>query len=266
MNRRFWKLASGLIRRTSAPKHCDQTNQYLTDQRAFWNADGAERTLMFGRVDIESRDAAEYKAMAAKHFSYIFAGSNIGPESTILDIGCGIGRLLRLVCERLPAKQVLGVDISDQMIAYARQALSGFPQAVLAVNSGSSLAMIGDESVDFAYSNDVFIHIHDISVAESYLAEIRRVLKPEGYFKFNVRLMDPASAFANTPGGLVAKATYWLGLNALDRSAPAIPGFDGLEYTRKELQRIVSATGLKAESIRRDNGRLRLWCSCRPRK
>jgi hypothetical protein len=42
----------------------------------------------------------------------------------------------------------------------------------LFVNSGADLLMIDNNSVDFCYANDVFIHIADIGVITSYLAEV----------------------------------------------------------------------------------------------
>ena len=81
----------------------------------------------------------------------------------------------------------------------------------LAVNSGTDLTMIPDRSVEFACSYAVFIHIHDIAVVRRYLNEVQRILKPSGFFKFNVRRMDVANMFSNSPGGLVAKVLYLIG-------------------------------------------------------
>src|SRR3954451_25386179 len=41
-------------------------------------------------------------------------------DETILDAGCGSGRLTRLLIERVPDRRVIGVDASASMIAAAR--------------------------------------------------------------------------------------------------------------------------------------------------
>jgi len=101
----------------------------------------------------------------------------VHPEAVALEIGCGIGRLLRPLSKH--CRQVIGVDISAQMIAKARDYLDEVSNATLIVGDGASLAGVEDGSVDFVYSLLVLIHV-DKRSAYRYLAEIQRVLKPGG--------------------------------------------------------------------------------------
>ncbi len=43
------------------------------------------------------------------------------PDENLLDLGCGAGWLVRLLAEQLPEGRVVGVDVSDEMIARARR-------------------------------------------------------------------------------------------------------------------------------------------------
>ena len=44
-------------------------------------------------------------------------------DETVLDAGCGSGRITRLLLERLPRGRVIGVDASLSMIDHARETL-----------------------------------------------------------------------------------------------------------------------------------------------
>ena len=86
---------------------------YLDKQRQFWNVDPI--TSKFGRVDTVSADEVEYDRLAETHFEQICSGVELRDSSTILEIGCGVGRLLSRM-QRLPHAQLIGVDISSNMI------------------------------------------------------------------------------------------------------------------------------------------------------
>jgi 2-polyprenyl-3-methyl-5-hydroxy-6-metoxy-1,4-benzoquinol methylase len=71
---------------------------------------------------------------------------------TALDYGCGVGRLTRRLAERF--RQVIGVDISSEMLEEARRNLSAYGNVTLQqVSSDSNTAL------DFVLSKIVFQHI-----------------------------------------------------------------------------------------------------------
>jgi len=49
----------------------------------------------------------------------------IAETSNIMDVGCGAGWLSRILAQRAPRGRVVGMDISDEMIAHARKASAG---------------------------------------------------------------------------------------------------------------------------------------------
>lgn len=106
-------------------------------------------------------------------------------DMRVLEIGCGIGRLLQYMA--LIFEEVHGIDVSAEMIEEGRRYLARHPNAHLEVGDGASLAPYPDAHFDLVYSYVVFQHIPDKAVIESYVTEARRVLRPGGLFKYLVK-------------------------------------------------------------------------------
>jgi SAM-dependent methyltransferase len=95
------------------------------------------------------------------------------PESEILEIGSGTGNLLRRLVDE--GHRAQGVEINRTLIAEGRRWHGELPiQAV----DGVKLPF-PDASFDVVLSFDVFEHIPD---SDGHLAEVRRVLRPGGYY------------------------------------------------------------------------------------
>lgn len=95
----------------------------------------------------------------------------------MLEIGCGLGRTTISFAEHFD--RVDGVDISPGMLRQARE--RGLPPNVgLTLTSGADLQPFTESAFDFVFSALVFQHVHRASVIQSYLGEIRRVLRPHG--------------------------------------------------------------------------------------
>lgn len=99
------------------------------------------------------------------------------PAGTILELAPGFGRwshYLREHCDRL----VL-VDLSERCIEACRERFAGDGRIAYHVNDGTSLAMIDDGSIDFAFTFDSLVHA-EAQVLEGYARELARVLAPSG--------------------------------------------------------------------------------------
>jgi trans-aconitate 2-methyltransferase len=94
-------------------------------------------------------------------------------DETVLDAGCGTGRVTALLLERLPEGHVIGVDSSEAMAEYARAAL-GDGAAILTADL-TELEL--DSPVDAVFSNAVF---HWIGDHERLFERLFAVLKPGG--------------------------------------------------------------------------------------
>jgi ubiquinone/menaquinone biosynthesis C-methylase UbiE len=94
---------------------------------------------------------------------------------TIVDVGCGTGRLLRSAKKRWPRAHVIGIDPSEGMIEVARKL---DPNAKFYVASAEAIPL-ADASVDLAFST---ISFHHWSNQVGGIQEIARILRPGGSF------------------------------------------------------------------------------------
>jgi SAM-dependent methyltransferase len=102
------------------------------------------------------------------------------PGGTGLDLGCGDGKLMRILLDAIGASPALvGVDLDPLETRDA--SASGVYRRVHTV-PGDRIPE-PDASFDFAFSNSVLEHIDDI---EPVIAEIARLLRPGGVFLFTV--------------------------------------------------------------------------------
>lgn len=115
--------------------------------------------------------------------STILPNSDVDPAWKILEIGCGIGNILRSLAPL--AGEVHGVDISSQMLKEARERLADTPNVFLHKTDGL-LNMFPDNYFDLVFSSGVFIHFPTKEAVYTYFGEVVRVLKPDKTFRFHV--------------------------------------------------------------------------------
>jgi SAM-dependent methyltransferase len=91
---------------------------------------------------------------------------------SILDLGCGGGRMIRHLRAAAGHREVWGMDISAPHINWLKMHLS--PPFRFAVNTTIPHLPFADGSLDLVYCGSLFTHIDDL--AESWLLEVRRIL------------------------------------------------------------------------------------------
>jgi SAM-dependent methyltransferase len=114
-------------------------------------------------------------------------------DAAVLEIGCGIGRLLAPMCERFP--EVWGVDVSGEMIAQAERRLGQRPGLHLVENSGKDIADVPDGHFDLCFSMQVLECAPTVAVVRAYVTEAHRVLKVGGVLKIQVGGVYPNNPF-----------------------------------------------------------------------
>jgi trans-aconitate 2-methyltransferase len=92
-------------------------------------------------------------------------------DETVLDAGCGSGRVTAMLLDRLPDGHVLAVDASPAMVEHAREALGD--RATVIESSLTELQL--DQPVDAAFSNAVF---HWIADHERLFERLAAALRP----------------------------------------------------------------------------------------
>lgn len=135
----------------------------------------------------ESKVREQYDQMAAVYdqrwsryvtntLSFLKTWASIPQQATVLDIGCGTGEFERLVLAEHPRQQMVGVDISDQMLGIAQQKCQDYPNASFHKARASELPFERN-SFDVIISSSVFHYFDD---PDAVLVEMKRVLKPNG--------------------------------------------------------------------------------------
>ena len=104
----------------------------------------------------------------------ILARARFTPGTTVLDAGCGSGRVTKLLLDQGVA--VVAVDADPAMVAKAREALGG-RDGVLRVEQQDLLELALDEPVDAIFSCAVF---HWITDHERLFERLRAALEPGG--------------------------------------------------------------------------------------
>lgn len=97
--------------------------------------------------------------------------------TSVLEIGCGIGRLTTAIAKSAFICQLHGIDISEKMLK-----LTPKSDVKYKLCSGHSIPYPA-KSFDSVYSMLTFQHINDENMKE-YIAETYRVLKDGGVFRF----------------------------------------------------------------------------------
>lgn len=153
-----------------------QTDGYLSDHSARLYDLGVE-ILFTGMADVMRRQV-------------IGELGGLPPSPSILDVGCGTGRLLRQLHAARPQARLHGIDMSEAYVRHARERLGA--KALVDVGNAEELPY-ADHSFDAVVSVFMF---HELPgrVRRRVFAEMVRVLKPGG-----VLVIEDAAQLADSP-------------------------------------------------------------------
>lgn len=124
-------------------------------------------------------DAAAYDRLSDPQVAWgqrVLARLALAGDETVLDAGCGSGRLTALLLERLPRGRVIAVDKSPAMLAEAERNLCPFATRVSFVCSDLT-ALELDAAVDVVVSTATF---HWILDHDRLFARLAAALRPGG--------------------------------------------------------------------------------------
>ena len=101
-------------------------------------------------------DCKEILGMEEQRFSNIV--KNKEPSNMrILEIGCGIGRILIPMAKIFG--EAIGVDVSSKMVQLGQKYVTNTPNCKILESNGINLSLFPDNHFDFCYSYIVFQHI-----------------------------------------------------------------------------------------------------------
>lgn len=166
-------------------------------------------------------------------------------HKTVLDIGCGVGRIARAFSSRF--ERVIGVDVSEKMIELAKSFHKDtrYGNIVFLNNDGKTLVGIEDDSADYVFSVVTFQHMPCKNIVQANIEEIARVLKKGGVFQIDFAILQgwgqlfgilpvPRIFRKYAPNTLIKLYRYARIHDKLKRTKT----FRGVAFTKKEAQKI----------------------------
>jgi SAM-dependent methyltransferase len=106
------------------------------------------------------------------------------PSHTLVDLGCGIGRLSAQAVPYLARGRYVGIDISRRMLAEARRITPSGPCRVEWRHQVTPDFQMPEACVDFMCAFSVFTHM-EAEDSFRYLESAARVVRPGGKFLFS---------------------------------------------------------------------------------
>jgi SAM-dependent methyltransferase len=158
------------------------------DMGRFWDARAREDAFYF--VDntgtYRGADVERFWAEGRRNLDTLLGvlGAEVTSSDVLLDVGCGVGRLTRVLAQR--AAHVHAIDVSAEMLQRARELNAHLTNVTWHHGDGTTLTPIADASVDAVVSHVVFQHIPDPQVTLGYVREMGRVLAPGGWAAFQI--------------------------------------------------------------------------------
>jgi SAM-dependent methyltransferase len=147
-------------------------------------------------ADLLQRMVATHPERFGEPFWTFFA-EHVAPRlparPTIVDLGCGPGLVLRDLAARHPAATLYGYDVTPAMITHARELSYRSGAPTLAVHDVATQPLPhGMGTVHLVCMSSV---LHVLDEPLPVLAEIRRVLAPDGTFLLNDWVRQPLSSY-----------------------------------------------------------------------
>jgi SAM-dependent methyltransferase len=189
----------------------------LADSRAWWDRAARRDPLWHVATGAATSRRAFFRRGALEADALLaFCGLPAGPNLSLVEIGCGVGRMTRRFSERYG--RVVALDVSPEMLRRARENLAGATNVTFVLGNGFDLASIGDATADAVFSYITLQHVPSRAAVLRYLEDTPRVLRPQGRAGLQVRrpgwrptAVDAAGHLWNAALGRQTLSAEWRG-------------------------------------------------------
>ncbi len=174
------------------------------------------------------------------------AFSEVKEGDVVLDLGCGAGIDLLLAAKKVgPSGRAIGIDMTDEMIAKARENIAAAGLTNAEVRKGIIEALpVEDSSVDWVISNCVINLSPD---KPRVFAEIARVLKPGGRMLVSdiiaedlpAWIRENAELYCMCVAGAISEKEYLAGLHAAGLEDVAV--LERIAYDATQIKAIIAS-------------------------
>jgi ubiquinone/menaquinone biosynthesis C-methylase UbiE len=146
--------------------------------------------------DADVVGGGDFEGWGRKELALLVA-NGLPPDGTLVDLGCGIGRLAVHAVPYLAGGHYVGTDVSAQLLDRAQKRLSVVvpdpPAGVTWIKQAGTRFAVPDESVDMFCAFSVFTHIEHEDTF-NFLKDARRAVRPGGRFVFSCLPLDLSAA------------------------------------------------------------------------
>ena len=176
------------------------------DERAYWDAVATDPDRVSAELysDLDLDECLDAVLIGLRYV--------MEPQASIMELGCGVGRLLLALAERYPKTRFLGIDSSKVMI----ESIDNPENVAIFQNDGRTLEPWTTNAFDGVYSMTMFQHIPNGAKID-YLRETYRVLKRGGLLRLQWSV-------EGEPGPLSHPLRYETMLRWLDREGFSVEG------------------------------------------
>ena len=139
-----------------------------------WRVHGAFDLTSF--IQVGQRDCQDICTLLAQ------AGYKLADFKSILEFGCGCGRVLRHLRKQAYDSVFYGTDIDPEGVAWCQTNIEG---ATFSTNPFTPPSAYSDKQFDFIYAISVFTHL-DEDMQFAWLNELKRIVRPGGVLLLTV--------------------------------------------------------------------------------
>lgn len=175
--------------------------------------------------------------------------------ATVLELGCGVGRLLRAASKQ--CRKVVGIDVSVEALNRAKVLIAELENVELKQGNGADISCLEDNSLDGAYSFAALGSM-PVAVQAAYLKELSRVVRPGGFIRIQIYLGKPQETveedtivLRSFDSGCFRRAVEAAGLEWLGSSEVVLP-FEVSDHEAGVVAEIVSLRALRASQLSAD--------------
>ena len=184
-------------------------------------------------------------------------GMKTGPARTVLDLGCGMGRLSFALADHFG--EVLGIDVSPSLIAEGERH-NDRPNVRFECGDGLGIKPQSIPEFDSVFSFEV-LYLLRPEILRPNLEDVFRILKPGGEFVFEMNVVP--FSWKTRLSMQFRNVLYAMGMKEW-RGWPNAPGFRRYPHTIAGLSRMLREIGFQIERVISHNPKQTWFVATKP--
>ena len=197
--------------------------------RSFWDR-AAQSNAAWYIATGHTAETEDFFRLGAEETDTLLAlcGVDLHGGETVLEIGCGVGRMTRRLSQL--AGRVIAADVSPEMLRRCEGNLRGTDNVDLVLVPGDGrMPEVPDKAVDVVFSYITLQHVPTKAAQCTYLSESARALKPGGRLAVQLRDRSPRGRILDWAGHVghfvhrrATLSRQWRGARLSERSIRSV--------------------------------------------